>query len=324
MFSSPPVLQFKPDELYEVPTSDGSFIALGRYYARGENKFEVPVILGHSLATNKFNLDFDETYSLARFLARRGFEVFVMETRGHGLAGSAVGSTFDTEVIFDVDAAIKTVISTGAKKVFWVGHSRGGLLGYAHLARSPSAPIAAICALASPVAFQSSPGFQALVQLATPVLQLPVWPVAFGARLAAPFGLPPKPLGPFLLNKNNVEPRVIHQSLRDVVCDVPGGVGRQFARWIRSGNFDGDDGFDYRKNMIHIRVPVLTLVGSEDFLVPESASNVSHLTSGPVESKLLGVGSGFQSDYGHGDLVLGRTSPIEVFPLVYEFLKGQL
>jgi alpha-beta hydrolase superfamily lysophospholipase len=316
---APPKLQFKPDELYSVPTRDGSSIALGRYHPRGETRFSHPVILGHSLATNRFNLDFDETYSLARFLARRGFETWVLELRGHGLAGSAVGSSFDCEAMFDVEAALKTVVSTGPKKVCWVGHSRGGLLAYAHLARFPSAPIAAIAAIASPVAFSLAPLAQTLVQLVSPMLQLPVWPLAFGARLAAPFGLPPKPVGPFLLNKSNVERRVIHQSLRDVVCDVPGGVGRQFARWVGTGAFDGEDGFDYRNNMQHLTVPILTLTGAADALVPLDAARVAHLTSGPVESRVLGLEHGFSADYGHGDLVLGRRAPTEVFPLIFDF-----
>ena len=58
----PPPLVFAPDQLFRVGTDDGSAIALGRYHPRGEARFVEPVILGHSLGTNRFNLDFDERY----------------------------------------------------------------------------------------------------------------------------------------------------------------------------------------------------------------------------------------------------------------------
>src|SRR5689334_4166748 len=80
-------LQFQPDELYRSPTDDGSAIALGRYLPRERRRFQQPVVLCHGLGANRFALDFDERHSLARYLARRGFETWVLELRGRGLAG---------------------------------------------------------------------------------------------------------------------------------------------------------------------------------------------------------------------------------------------
>ena len=174
-FRLPPPLTFKPDELYRVPTADGTAIALGRYHPRGPRRFEEPVILGHSLGTNRFNLDFDERYSVARALARRGFEAWVLELRG-GLAGSSEGATFDTEAEHDVSAAIPTVLSTGVTGVTWVGHSRGGLLAYAHLARNPTAPLRAIVTLGSPLTYDVQPGVQRFVAALGPTFRLPSCP----------------------------------------------------------------------------------------------------------------------------------------------------
>jgi hypothetical protein len=39
-----------------------------------------------------------------------------------------------------------------------------------------------------------------------------------------------------------------------------------------------------------------------------------------VELVTAGISHGFSADYGHGDLVLGRRAPEELFPLVADFL----
>jgi pimeloyl-ACP methyl ester carboxylesterase len=321
VFHFAPPLRFQPDELYRVPTDDGSAIALGRYRPRGARRFLEPVVLGHSLGTNRFNLDFDETYSVARALAARGFEAWVLELRGHGLAGSAQGSTFDVEATHDVTAALRAVTSTGAPGVTWVGHSRGGLLAYAHLARSPSAPIRAVVTLGAPVRFDGDSGLTRFVTAVAPTLQLPVLPLGFAAKVASPIGLPPDPVGKYLVRAENMEPRVIRQAIAHATADVPGGVGRQFARWVRTGAFDGEDGFDYRRGMKAIHAPLLLLAGAKDLLAPPRAVHeAAALTSGPAEAVTVGVATGFSDDYGHGDLVLGRRAPVEVFPRIAEFL----
>lgn len=319
-FRLAPALRFNPDELYKVPTDDGSAIALGRYRPRGPRRFVEPVVLGHSLGTNRFNLDFDETYSVARALARRGFEAWVLELRGHGLAGSAQGSTFDVEATHDVTAALRAVTSTGAPGVLWVGHSRGGMLAYAHLARNPRAPIRAIANLGTPVHFEASPGLKRFIAAVAPTLQLPVLPLGLAAKAAVPIGLPPDPIGKYLVRAENMDKTVIRQAIAHVAADVPGGVGRQFARWIRTGAFDGEDGFDYRRGMKAISAPLLLLAGVKDYLAPPAAVHAAAaLASGPVETVTVGKATGFSDDYGHGDLVLGRRAPQEVFPRIADF-----
>lgn len=319
-FRLTPPLRFEPDQLYRVPTADGSAIALGRYHAHGHRRFVEPVLLAHSLGTNRFNLDFDEKYSVARALARRGFETWVLELRGHGLAGSALGATFDTEATHDVTAALSAITSTGAPKVSWVGHSRGGLLAYAHLARFPEAPIGPIVTLGSPLSFEAQPGVQKFLGAVGPSLKLPLLPLQLAGK-AWPLGLPPDPIGKYLLRAENVDPVVVRQAFAYVAADIAGGVSRQFARWVATGAFDGEDGFDYRKGMRSITSPVLAIAGAKDFLVPPPTSHaVQSLTNGPVETLVAGLSGGFSTDYGHGDLVLGRRAPEELIPRIAEFL----
>lgn len=316
-------LPWTPDDVYRVPTPDGAKIALGRYHPRGGRRFVSPVVLCHGLGANRYALDFSERYSLARFLANRGFETWVLELRGRGMSGKPLDATFDDQAREDVGTALRTVLSAGtARDVLWVGHSKGGMVAYAHLARLPTAPIRAIAAMGTPLSFEHQPGVKRFLQAVAPAFGLKVIPMRLATRLVAPLGLPPWPIGPYLANAQNMEPQVIRQAISNVTADILGGVGRQFQRWIATGRLDGEDGFDYRAALKDVRVPVLLVAGVKDLLAPpETMTPVRTLLGGPVEYVLLAKAQGFSADYGHGDLTLGRNAPDEVFPRVAEFLE---
>ena len=316
-------LPWTPDDVYRVPTLDGASIALGRYHPRGERRFLTPVILCHGLGANRFDLDFDEKYSLARFLARRGFESWVLELRGRGLAGKPMHTTFDDQARDDVGTALRTVLSANkAHDALWVGHSKGGMVAYAHLARLPAAPIRAVVAMGTPISFDVQLGVKPFLRAVAPALQLKVIPMRWATRWIAQVGLPPWPIGPYLANAENMEPLVIRQAIANVTSDLLGGVARQFYRWISTGRLDGEDGFDYRAGLKNVRTPVLLMAGIKDGLAPPATVTPTiELLGGPVEYVLLSRSQGFSADYGHGDLTLGRNAPAEVFPRVAEFLE---
>lgn len=316
-------LHFRPDELYRVPTDDGASIALGRYHPRERRRFAEPVLLCHGLGANRFNLDFDERYSVARYLARHGFETWVIELRGRGLAGPPLEATFDDQAQYDVGAAVRTVLSTGAQRVNWVGHSKGGLAVFAHLARNPQAPVNAIVAIGSPVSFAVQPGLRRFIRTVQPLLKLKSVPTGRVSALAM-MGPPPGPLSRYMILESNMDPLVVKRSLANMASDIPGGVARQFARWIVTGNFDSHDGsFDYRANMAAVRCPLMLIAGSRDLLAPPLAvARAKDFVGTAAKVVVAGKTHGFAEDYGHGDLVLGRRAPDEVFPLVESFLAA--
>lgn len=307
-------LPWNPDEVYRVPTADGASIAMGRYFPRIERRFASPVILCHGLGANRFDLDLDERYSVARFLAGRGFESWVLELRGRGLAGRPHDATFDEQAKDDVTAALNTALSAGAKDVVWVGHSKGGLLAFAHLGRNPNAPIRAIVALGSPTRLANHK-LLPLLRAAKPLLSLPVLPLRMGARLVAPLGMPPGPWGPFLANTKNMEPHIVRKSIHNVAADIPGGVARQFARWLEQGVFDGEDGFDYFAALERIRIPVMLVAGAQDQMAPTASVFAA-------KEKLGGLVDAIEfPGFGHGDLTVGRSAPELIFPRIAQFLE---
>ncbi len=316
-------LPYKPDELYRVPTDDGSAIGLGRYHPRARRRFEEPVVLCHGLGANRFDLDFDERYSLARYLARRGYETWVVELRGRGLAGPPGNATFDDEVSHDVTAVLRAVLAAGHRAVTWVGHSKGGILLYAHLARYPQAPIRAAVTLGSPVAFNVQLGLKKFVRAIGPLLKLDVLPVSRLTALAA-FGPPPGPMTRYLVLEENVAPEIASRALANVPSNIAGGVARQMAGWVTRSSFDSVDGsFSYKDGMKAIRIPVLLIAGSRDLLAPPmSVGRAKDWMSGPVKLVVAGRAHGFEEDYGHSDLSVGRKAPDEIFPVVEQFLAA--
>ncbi|MGA9519967.1 MAG: alpha/beta fold hydrolase [Myxococcaceae bacterium] len=316
------LLSFQPDEVYRAPTDDGAAIALGRYHPRGPRRFDEPVLLCHGMGANRFHLDFDEHYSLARHLARRGFEAWVLELRGRGLAGTPVDATFDDEAQHDVSAALRVVRATGADKALWVGHSKGGLLAWAHLARNPDAPIAAVAALGSPVVFDVQPALRYLLKSTASRLRLKSIPLAKTSAFAL-LSASPGPFGHYILLEENTDPEVTRRMVANVTADIPGGVARQFARWMATGRWDGEDGFDYARGLSGVRAPSLLLAGAKDLIAPPSTvSPALKLLGGPTELVVAGRAYGFVADYGHADLPLGRRSPEEIFPVVTRFLEA--
>jgi pimeloyl-ACP methyl ester carboxylesterase len=317
------VLPHRPDEVYRVPTDDGAAIALGRYHPRTERRFREPVILCHGLGANRFSVDFDERYSLARFLARRGYETWVLELRGRGLAGPTGPATFDDQAEHDVAAAIRTVRSTGADRVTWVGHSKGGMVLYGHLGKHPEAPVQAAVAIGTPATFTFQPGLKVFTDRIQPALGLDSIPVAQVCRSIAPFGIPPGPLGRYLAYSANMDPEVAKRAISNAAANIPGGVARQFALWVRSGRFTSMDGqHDYHAALDRVRIPMLLIAGSKDLLAPPLAvAHAKNKLAGPVKFAIAGKQHGCKEDYGHGDLILGRNAPDEIFPRVDEFLS---
>jgi pimeloyl-ACP methyl ester carboxylesterase len=97
----------------------------------------LPVLLVHGLSATSECFDVAPGVSLAKFLAKRGWEVFAVDLRGAGRSDHPdfLGTprsrhwTCDTYLREDYVAAIDTVLSaTGAPRLHCVGHSLGGML----------------------------------------------------------------------------------------------------------------------------------------------------------------------------------------------------
>jgi pimeloyl-ACP methyl ester carboxylesterase len=139
-------------EEISVRTEDGWTLALTRYKPRPQSfpqpLLGVPLLLVHGYTQNR------RAWSSGEFVKSMlyfGADLFLLELRGHGKSGieqqrRAARATgvpppadldylwdLDSHLLFDLPAAIAEVKRvSGRERIFYCGHSLGGILGYAY------------------------------------------------------------------------------------------------------------------------------------------------------------------------------------------------
>ncbi|HEY3356231.1 MAG TPA: alpha/beta fold hydrolase [Polyangia bacterium] len=319
-----------PDEVHFARTADGWRIALSRYLPRQPLGAE-PVILCHGIGANRRNLDLTEELSLAGYLADHGYDVWLIELRGRGLSTRPrlfspyrYDWCFDEYVEQDIPAALALVRRvTAADAVHWVGFSMGGMAMYPILADPRFAPLVrSAVALAAPASFKRQRRY-----LLGRLIRNARWlRHAFLLRVVAPLAgyWHPAPIH-IIHNPENLDGRVLRQAMVNVVTNFSRNEMLQFSDWIVNDAFRSiDRRRDYRAEMRRIVAPLLFLAGPRDLLAPPDMVKDAFDAVGSSDKKLVicSRARGFQVNYGHVDLVLGRTAPVEIYPLVRDWLDA--
>ena len=313
------------DEVLRAETQDGWSLALGRRRPRGAAR-ATPVLLCHGIAANRASLDFGlDRWSLSAHLARAGFDCFALDLRGHGGSRRSRRDaprrwSFDDHVRLDVPAALEAVRhATGSRRVLWVGHSQGGLIGLAAAAAYRDR-FAGIVALGSPAFFDVQDPLKLFARfgfLFTGRLN------RFFARCLAPFsGYYHPPVSEVAINPRNVTRPVYRRVLANVVENISSGVLRQLSRWIATDTFASADGeVDYRAAMATCRQPALFVAADADRIAPPRVVEAAARAWGGEATLLrIGITGSACCDYGHSDLLFGRGAPEEVFPRIRDGL----
>lgn len=274
---------------FQEKTRDGVELALHRI--RGEICHESPILLTHGTFSNV------QTCTLpARYLAREGFDCWILELRGHGQSES--GSTypdFETFSSFDVETAVDAVRRrTRREQIFWVGHSGGGLALLMRLARDPEAgeQIRGIVTLAS----------QATDAGAT-------WSGKVKIILAAMV--------------TNALGRAPGKMLKLGPQDEFRSVMNQWYRWNWKGRWTGKDGFDYLEGLRRITVPTLCFAGGGDrFIAPYQGCRRLYNALGSLDKRMVfcAKSEGYGEDYSHARIIMSRRAQLEIWPIISEWL----
>ncbi|MFL5343700.1 MAG: alpha/beta fold hydrolase [Hyalangium sp.] len=323
-----------PPQLLRARCQDGWEIAIHARRAP-KRRFEEPVLLCHGLAANRFTFDFAPPYSVAHYLADAGFDCFSVEWRGTGHSRQpppgrrSTDFTIDDHILQDAPALLELALKeTGAKRAFWLGHSMGGLVGYA-VAQGPQAPrLAGLLVLGSPVFFKSEPLMRSLLSLGVRA----AWPGSFrqewmSATLAPFLGYVNLPLSELLVNPEHIPPPIQRQVFANMMSSMSRKVLLQFQDWIEHDAFRSYDGqVDWRAGLSRLTLPVLVMGGSSDRLA--TAENVRKqyellASSSDRTLHVFGRDRGDKMDYGHGDLMFGTGAPLEVYPLIGKWLKDR-
>lgn len=327
-----------PDEVHYVTTEDGWKIALSRFRGGSGLGGGQPVICCPGLACNARMFDFDERRSLARELAAQGFDVWVMDPRGMGLSerpgwfGKSWRFGFEEFVQQDAPAAIRAVTqATGVPRVFWVGHSMGGLIGYHVTARHELGDfIAGVVALGSPADLSRH---REVIGMPMQLLEWFVrgWPVvrlgrlcALIAPLAGRVRRFPETL--FVCSKNT-SGRSLRHFMVEVLEDVPRQLLDQFADNVfRDLAFDGRPQAQMHVALKAFSPPLLAIAGNRDFIAPPASVHAATKILGceEVEEITLGDDPAESSAFGHLDLLIGDDAPRIIYPRVIDWLLDRV
>lgn len=299
---------------------------------RADGEVHAPVILVHGFGQNRYAWHMRER-SFANYLADRGFDVFNVDLRGHGRSaelGAARSRGIDDYIRGDLPAVLDRVLSlSGFSKAFLVGHSLGGLCSAAASA-ARSHQVAGVVTIGSPHAlgrghFVLGNGLRLLGHtvgtagiLRGSQLRFPVDLIGkalHAARFAFDSRFAPIPVrgwkpGAFERGELASYLRSFDSESLSTVDDliVLAATGELKSR---------ADGTSYTRSIEQSTLPLLALSGSADLLANPGAVKPLFDRSRSRDKQYVKV------DAGHGDLLVGKQAPEEVWPLVGNWLVAR-
>ncbi len=341
-----------------IKTEDKWEISLNRYVLKGKDPKEckAAVILCHGFNFSNLFWDLDKRVSLARYLARNGYDVWAPSLRGSGYSSKPVLNdirsvitldikdiprriaqapsnltklnwTIDDHIYKDAPAIINYVKKkTGFDKVYWIGHSMGGIIMFGYLETHGQDDIAGFIPIGSMMIIPKplTPHLKRIAEQ-EPLLKASL---IINTRTAAQLrsytlGAVKYPIEELLLKRENMDEGIIYRLFRDCISDTSAGVVSQFADSIREGNIlSADKKYNYTARMDEIHVPVLILGGGDDAFVSREGLLECYeaLSSRDKSIVICSKDTGYSADYGHCDLLLGKKSAEEVYPAILDWL----
>lgn len=317
-----------------VITNDGWRIAIHHYRPRGKT-IGKPVILCHGLGSNRFIFDLRPAPSLAEFLRANGHDVWVAELRGSGfserpgilLSDSPVSWGFDDHLNYDVSAILQHVISeTGHPSVHWVGHSMGGMLIEAYIARNQPDHIASAVAIGAPADFSRmrDHAFRSILRVKWVLRIFPINPLIPIVKFCLPFTkLAPEMVSGFFCVQNikwNIVRKIVAIGAETISSST---LWRDMERFLSDGKWADRSGRSYIQDLDSSKIPLLAICGTKDRVAPKDATLAVCQNEDPSrvrEGVIVGKDTGSVQDYGHLDLLIGTRAGEEVFPIIEKWI----
>jgi polyhydroxyalkanoate synthase len=300
---------------------------------RAEGETLAPVILVHGFGQNRYAWHMPER-SFANYLADQGFDVFNVELRGHGrsaeLGAARSGRGIDDYIRGDLPAVIDAVLErSDFDKAFLVGHSLGGLCSSATAATRKD-QIAGVVAIGAPHALGRG----------HPLLGTTLKLLGHTIGAAGMFRSSQKKFPVDLIGKTLHAARFAFDS-RFAPIPVRGWKPGSFeagelTSYMRS--FDAEsfstvddlimlaatgelrsrvDGSSFTKLIEQNELPLLAISGGSDSLANPSAVKPLYERSRSRDKQYVKV------DAGHGDLLVGKKAPQDVWPMVAGWLDAR-
>jgi pimeloyl-ACP methyl ester carboxylesterase len=212
---------------------------------------------------------------------------------------------------------------TGAAQVHFVGHSMGGMLGYAIAAGPYGARLRSVTSIAGPAIFQGMGRFKPFARFKFLLNPFPVLHTDVINRIIAPIAFLFPQVARDQVYWPNVERRTLAEAAVNIMAAMPRRLLFQFAAWVEFGRWGADRAEDYENALAKIRTPLYAITGTKDVFCPAGAIEPLFAKIGSEKKRLrvFALANGDRSDYGHGDLVIGRHAPDEIYPTILQWLE---
>ncbi|MCO4774015.1 MAG: alpha/beta fold hydrolase [Deltaproteobacteria bacterium] len=295
-----------------------------------------PVVLVHGTGTNRFTFMLEGS-DLATYLSQEGFDVWVAELRGTRTSSPPDSATWaqgawnvDSMASQDVPAILDHIkAATGREGVYWVGHSLGGLLGYAAVQTPLKSRIRGVITLGAPVAFTH--GTDAVARMSTfPGIKAKRgrFPMRALSQLSkGGLGIAPDgQLVHLLMNADNLDVDAAAAFATQGTEDISTGLLQQYGGWFEGGRMKSADGSrDWLEGMATVDTPLLVLAGTVDQIAPAWSVRPAYDRAGSSDKTFMKLGRGWgqREEYGHADLLVGDWAFEEVFPTLRDWLAGR-
>ncbi|MFC1890334.1 alpha/beta fold hydrolase [Thermodesulfobacteriota bacterium] len=326
--------------LHEVVTEDGWPLIVTHKIPRRARMKRTPVMLVHGLGQNRFSWHLSRR-SLENHLVSQGFETYNVELRGHGLsraAGSEAPENFEAYLRYDIPACVRMILKTsGVKKIFYMGHSLGGILSYC-LEEPVRDAIAGIVSIAGPYTFAAgNPVMRVLARLGVAAADYTFIPrilpsyfyvdfLGIGVR-AALFALdnPHVPLHLRIWYPGSIERDLLVERIEKGFDRTSMTVFDLLLRWAATGRLRSTDGqVDFSRNIDDMDLPILFVVGANDDVVPPESVVEGYRRVGSRDKTLQVFNEADHgTGWGHCDLICGQHASAHVWPCILDWLKSR-
>ncbi len=357
----------KYEEHLTKPNEDGWELNLIRYYSK--KTFKNPIILCHGLASNKNSVDFGQynttnwlKYSLASYLSiikkneKKSFDCWVAQLRGRGKKISFTPDKYPDKYKWCVDDYIEKDIPAIVNyikkwylmnkkynpKIFWVGKSMGGMIGYAYAQTNKGKEnLKGLITIGSPMAFE----YNSL--LLEPIARLAPRNISFPINVSKILRKNQIYMNTFkkaAANQENIDLKILDKYI-EIGMDntISSKVLNQFLLFYRHNTFCKypknpwlfdiigkiplfkkiTSTYSYKKNMYKIETPLLAIAGNDDKAAEprEVKFSTNNVNSQDVTYVNYSKKNGYSENYGHLDLNLGLNVKKEIYNTIFRWLK---
>ncbi|MCL4414581.1 MAG: alpha/beta hydrolase, partial [Actinobacteria bacterium] len=274
--------------------------------------------------------DLGPRWSLARYLAASGFDVFCVDLRGRRRSWPMEGPdpslqwSFDDFVERDLPAAVDAACNAaGADSAFWLGMEMSGQMLYAAAISGTTTRVRGGITFGSPA-------------LTPPSAKVPGVTSAPRGRRGGrvPFRSGARPAGPILayarskqldssFRMAHTNPLPVARYFRNGVPDESLVLADQFRDWVTHGVMCSLDGSTvWSDHLDAVDLPLLLVAAAADLQRPPGAVEATANAIGGSDTTFVRAGKdhGFALDYGHDDLLVAEAAVADVFPLVRGWL----